>query len=1302
MSCNCGKPKCNGKCGISPAVLQINNPDECTLFHKVTVPASMGDSRTNPPKNGDYKNVLLYFEADETSWLFSSDGIPTQLVNGMTNYEEAKNLPSINNHTLLGNMSGSDLDLQDKLTAGDNIQINGTTISATDTTYGDFVGATSDAAGEAGLVPAPASGVTEKFLKSDGTWSDTTAFLPYPASVNTSGTTQQFIASIQALNAEVGTAFLGTVSLTDLPGSMVQEEVMAYVYDNNLIYLTLRSADVAPYIWSCNSYAYRGWEPIDTTTMTVLWANSTESGATRHLYTDTSMFNAANMGDIITAAHKGLIFARLTNPLTPEQYNESVLVNVWVSPNDNDYQVIFTDGNYTYNYGADALTDTSFAFSSSQYQRKLTAGAGIDITGNTISVKDPAPEDFFDGPATDSDCGTSITLDNIIGGHPESFELKGNTTQNGAPTPSTPVTVRTVTGSQTVSVNGQSYEINLGKNLLDQTTLNTGYVAYDGTIATTGIAQGEKYSPFIKVEPNTTYTFEIFSTTSSYDDWIGYAEYTSASESGFISPRKTASAAYHTFTTGSTTQYIRISARNLAAATEVQLSKGSRTTYAAYFEPIELCKIGDYQDYIYKDGSDWKIHKAIDKAQIDVTSVSSNYSQVTYGFYNKPSNYIGRGNYTDYPVVCEKLQYHWRAQQEQWNSTAFLNMILPNGDQNIMMIGFEHGTSLADAQAAVNDSMMYFPLKESAQTDTTITNEALNAQLDVIKLASGTNTITVTSADLAAELCIEDYVDNWSGNMANIDAELNERVIAFDTVSDMKAADLSAGEHARTLGYHAINDGGGALYKIVDTQPATGHYETLSGSLYASLVYDGSIKPCQYGAYHDGTHDDSDILQECLDDLHEHIYFAMDLQGYKYWIAKPLHLDSTYRATIKNGEINALNTFQIDGEDTEKNYLLYTTNVNNNPSGEVYGGVATEDLKITNITFDCKYVAGLGCLRLRYYLRVNVDLCLFRRYLTEGVKTTNDSSHELVLTNSNFNASLGPNESNSTGVAIVCNGYDNIYSNLIITGGKYGIQHDQAKANMFSKIHIYGQTDYSIYSVSSSQNTYEEMYIDGKGIYIHSPWLITFVNCYFLVSMTPITLDKTGGVTIFGVKFIGCIGTNYSENDIDLITLPSGNFLHCTDCAFDISLTNHINDNRYLVDVPYITKFNKVFINDADADYAMNAGGQIIATTASRYTFTAVNNIIDVSAFDNTGDNWLAFVIPLDNNKTYKCINRTNNTADFRVFGISSLDLWTLGTKIKESTSNKYGYDTFDSGSYSYYLVAVYGAHRFDIEISEA
>ena len=45
----------------------------------------------------------------------------------------------------------------------------------TDTTYSAFTGADSSTAGTTGLVPAPASGETGKYLKSNGTWSTITA-----------------------------------------------------------------------------------------------------------------------------------------------------------------------------------------------------------------------------------------------------------------------------------------------------------------------------------------------------------------------------------------------------------------------------------------------------------------------------------------------------------------------------------------------------------------------------------------------------------------------------------------------------------------------------------------------------------------------------------------------------------------------------------------------------------------------------------------------------------------------------------------------------------------------------------------------------------------------------------------------------------------------------------------------------------------------------------------------------------------------------------------------------------------------
>lgn len=45
-----------------------------------------------------------------------------------------------------------------------------TTFTTQDTTYGNMSGATTSAAGKAGLVPAPATGANNRYLRSDGTW----------------------------------------------------------------------------------------------------------------------------------------------------------------------------------------------------------------------------------------------------------------------------------------------------------------------------------------------------------------------------------------------------------------------------------------------------------------------------------------------------------------------------------------------------------------------------------------------------------------------------------------------------------------------------------------------------------------------------------------------------------------------------------------------------------------------------------------------------------------------------------------------------------------------------------------------------------------------------------------------------------------------------------------------------------------------------------------------------------------------------------------------------------------------------
>lgn len=80
MTCpSCGdKPK-HDKRAFPSAILEINNPEQITLFRKVVIPASMGDEEDVPAAIGKYRNVLLNYEKNNHSYLYSSDGIPTLL-----------------------------------------------------------------------------------------------------------------------------------------------------------------------------------------------------------------------------------------------------------------------------------------------------------------------------------------------------------------------------------------------------------------------------------------------------------------------------------------------------------------------------------------------------------------------------------------------------------------------------------------------------------------------------------------------------------------------------------------------------------------------------------------------------------------------------------------------------------------------------------------------------------------------------------------------------------------------------------------------------------------------------------------------------------------------------------------------------------------------------------------------------------------------------------------------------------------------------------------------------------------------
>lgn len=112
-----------------------------------------------------------------------------------------------------------------------------------------------------------------------------------------------------------------------------------------------------------------------------------------------------------------------------------------------------------------------------------------------------------------------------------------------------------------------------------------------------------------------------------------------------------------------------------------------------------------------------------------------------------------------------------------------------------------------------------------------------------------------------------------SGQLADIIAQYLglAGMITFNTVAEMKSAEnLVNGSKCMTLGFHEVNDGGGSCYKIrtitnSDTVDEMKIIALHDNTLIAELIINSNIiNVKQFGAYCDNTHDDSDVLEACL------------------------------------------------------------------------------------------------------------------------------------------------------------------------------------------------------------------------------------------------------------------------------------------------------------------------------------------------------------------------------------------------------------------------------------------------------
>lgn len=335
---------------------------------------------------------------------------------------------------------------------------------------------------------------------------------------------------------------------------------------------------------------------------------------------------------------------------------------------------------------------------------------------------------------------------------------------------------------------------------------------------------------------------------------------------------------------------------------------------------------------------------------------------------------------------------------------------------------------------------------------------------------------------------LEEYVKHYFDNL-DVQEEINNKLDAmaeagtlqeiitayiqantawcFDTVADMKTAtNFVSGSYARTLGFHTLNDGGAALYKVrtVTNDDVVDEARIIAlddDTLVAELIPTEPLNVKQLGVAGDGVTDDTSAIQHVIDTSPRATIFFPDGT---YLVSSTITTPATDNLKVflqlsKNAVIKANSTFSgsfvvaIGSTGTATNY---ESSVNNTgidggtiDANSVCGGVQvtkTHVAKVTNLTIINVLTIGL-----------QID------------KSNNDSSD--VYANNIDIKGINAHESNAIGV--VLNSSDNTLNKILTFGLHIGIQVNGG-GNYLTECHpLYSDSTQAWYETSIAFDIHE-------------------------------------------------------------------------------------------------------------------------------------------------------------------------------------------------------------------------------------
>lgn len=336
-----------------------------------------------------------------------------------------------------------------------------------------------------------------------------------------------------------------------------------------------------------------------------------------------------------------------------------------------------------------------------------------------------------------------------------------------APNPDYPQQIQTVTGEQTVEVSGKNL---FGIGSLRSTSAGSASISNGViTLIPTGTGNPIVRVNLIKPLPAGTYTLNS-STYLSVTTQLRNAT-DSTTIYNFSSNYQNV-----TFTTTDEAYMIRFNFVNPGNTDPIyidlntlQIEVGSTATnyetyrsqsYTVDLGTIELCKIGDYQDYIYQDADgDWYLHKECAK-NIYVGANSEDWRRTVSGdltlyfiseeLARKGSSSPMKTNMFIWSSVSNRINYIYT------NSQGAFVVISPTSGGSLV------ANTVADYKTWLSSHNLYVYYSLAEATDTKITDNTLIAQLNTLgkmKLFVGENNVLVSASgtNLPGELTLTYY-----------------------------------------------------------------------------------------------------------------------------------------------------------------------------------------------------------------------------------------------------------------------------------------------------------------------------------------------------------------------------------------------------------------------------------------------------------------------------------------------------------------------------------------------------------------